>query len=138
MASLGLSLRLDVIKYKLATVLQTGLQLWHKFTAGTWTGSPSRMAETQGHLGIVYAVQDRADQAEAALILALQINTTLNRKAHQADNYGNLANLYWSQGLLSEAGSCYDKSLSLFREIGNHAKTCKVLELRYSLKKTQP
>ena len=44
------------------------------------------MAETQGHLGIVYSVQDRADQAEAALISALQINTTLNRQAHQADN----------------------------------------------------
>lgn len=94
--------------------------------------------ETQGHLGIVYSVQDRADQAEAALISALQINTALNRKAHQADNYGNLANLYWSQGLLSEAGSCYDKALSLFREIGNRAKTCKVQELRDSLKNIQP
>ncbi|MEN8779886.1 MAG: tetratricopeptide repeat protein [Desulfobacterales bacterium] len=96
------------------------------------------MAETQGHLGIVYSVQDRTDQAEAALISALQINTALNRKTHQADNYGNLANLYWSQGLLSEAGSCCDKALSLFREIGNRSKTCKVLELHDSLKKTQP
>ena len=96
------------------------------------------MAETQGHLGIVYSVQDRADQAEAALISALQINTALNRKDNQADNYGNLANLYWSQGLLSEAGSCYDKALYLFREIGNRSKICKVLELHDSLKKTQP
>ena len=51
------------------------------------------MAETQGHLCIVYSVQDRADQAEAELISALQTNIALNRKAHQADNYGNLANL---------------------------------------------
>ena len=83
-------------------------------------------------------MQDRVDQAEAALISALQINTVLNRKAHQADNYGNLANLYWSQGLLTEAVSCYDKALSLFRETGNRAKTRKVLELRDSLQAMQP
>jgi tetratricopeptide (TPR) repeat protein len=83
-------------------------------------------------------MQDQADQAEAALISALQINTALNRKAHQEDNYGNLANLYWSQELLTEAGSCYDKALSPFRETGNRAKTRKVLELRDSLQATQP
>jgi tetratricopeptide (TPR) repeat protein len=83
-------------------------------------------------------MQDRADQAEAVLLSALQINTELNRKAHQADNYGNLAKLYWPQGLLTEAGFCYDKALSLFRETGNRAKTRKVLELRNSLQATQP
>jgi tetratricopeptide (TPR) repeat protein len=83
-------------------------------------------------------MQDRADQAEAALISALQINTALNRKAYQADNYGNLANLCWSQGLLAEVGSCYDKALSLFMETGNRAKTRKDLELRDSLQATQP
>ncbi|MDP4978234.1 MAG: tetratricopeptide repeat protein, partial [Desulfobacterales bacterium] len=86
----------------------------------------------------VYSVQDRADQAEAALTSALQINTALNRKTHQADNYGNLANLYWSQGLLPEAGTCYDKALSLFRETGDRIKTRKVLELRDSLRAIQP
>jgi hypothetical protein len=49
-----------------------------------------------------------------------------------------LANLYWSQGLLAEAGSCYDKAFSLFRETGNRAKTRKVLELRDSLQAAQP
>jgi hypothetical protein len=49
-----------------------------------------------------------------------------------------LANLYGSQGLLTEAGSCYDKALSLFSETGNRAKTRKVLELRDSLQATHP
>ncbi|MDZ7581969.1 MAG: tetratricopeptide repeat protein [Deltaproteobacteria bacterium] len=96
------------------------------------------MAETQGHLGIVYAIQDRADKAEDALISALQINTELSRKAHQADNYGNLANLYWSQGMLQEAGTCYERALVLFKETGNRVKARKVRELLDSLRATHP
>ena len=96
------------------------------------------IADTQDLQGIVYSTQDRAYQAEAALIPVLQINTALNRKAHQANNYGNLANLYWSQGLLTEAEACYARALTLFRETGNRAKTLKVLGLRDSLQATQP
>ena len=40
-------------------------------------------------------MQDRAALAEAVLLSALQINTDLNRKAHQAENYGDVTNLYW-------------------------------------------
>jgi hypothetical protein len=49
-----------------------------------------------------------------------------------------LASLYCSKGLLTEAGSFYDKALSLFSETGNRAKTRKVLELRDSLQATHP
>lgn len=39
MPSLGLKLRLSNITSLIASVYTTGLQMWHKFTATTWTGS---------------------------------------------------------------------------------------------------
>ena len=83
-------------------------------------------------------MQDRADQAEAALISALQANIALNRKAHQADNYGNLANLYWSQGLLAEAGFCYDKALFMLGKPATAPRPARCWNCDDSLQATQP
>lgn len=39
MPALGLKLRIQALTSKIASVVTTGLQMWHKMTASTWTGS---------------------------------------------------------------------------------------------------
>jgi hypothetical protein len=39
MPALGLKLRLDRLTYALSAVITTGMKMWHKFIANTWTGA---------------------------------------------------------------------------------------------------
>lgn len=79
-----------------------------------------------------------AEAIETALSLrlkALKINQALGSRP--GNGYGNLANVYWSQGRLAQAEETYCKALALFEENGRYYQARKTRELLVGLQKVR-